>query len=68
MFKDKLNEAMIEKKMTTNALSERTGIPKKTLDEYRNGRNKEPTFSKGIKISDALEIDPHELLEEELRS
>lgn len=68
MFKDRLNEIMKEKNITTQVLSEKTGITLYSLNDYRSGKRKEPSFSKGIKISDALDVDPHVLLEEELRS
>ena len=60
-----LNEIMKAKKITSQQLSEMTGIPKKTIDDYRGKRMKEPSFSKGLKIADALDLDPHELFREE---
>ena len=57
-----LNKIMKEKKMTSQELSEKTGIPKRTIDDYRSARKKEPSLSRGLKIADALGVDPRELL------
>ena len=64
MIKFVLGEIMKDKKITSQQLADRCGISKRTIDEYRN-RSKEPSLSKGLKIADALEIDPHELIKEE---
>lgn len=56
-----LKEIMNEKKITSHQLSDETGISKRTIDEYRSKRRKEPSLSNGLKISDALGIDPHDL-------
>jgi len=56
-----LRELMSQKGITSQELAEKTGIPKRTIDEYRSNRRKEPSFSNGLKIADALELDPHEL-------
>lgn len=56
-----LDEVMKELKITTKALSEMTGIPKQTLDAYRAGR-REPSLSIGLRIADALRVDPHRLI------
>ncbi len=53
-----------KKMITSREISEKTGIPLQTIDQYRSGR-KEPSFSRGMKIADALQVDPHELLKEE---
>ena len=58
-----LKEVMSELNVTSQLLSERTGIPKRTIDEYRSKRRKEPSLSNGLKIADALGIDPHELIQ-----
>lgn len=50
--------------VTSASLSEKTGIPKRTIDEYRT-RRKEPSLSNGLKIADALGVDPHELIKED---
>ena len=57
-----LSEIMKEKGMTSQQLSDLTGISKRTIEEYRGSRKKEPSLSNGLKIADALGIDPHELL------
>ena len=56
-----LDEVMKELNVTTKRLSELTGIPKQTLDAYRVGR-REPALSVGLKIADALGVDPHRLV------
>lgn len=60
-----LSEIMKEKGMTSQQLSDITGISKRTIEEYRGSRKKEPSLSNGLKIADALGIDPHELLKKE---
>lgn len=55
-----LREICVEKGITSNKLAELTGISKRTIDEFR-GRRREPYLSVGLKIADALGIDPHEL-------
>lgn len=60
-----LSKLMKEKCITSQQLSELTGISKRTIDEYRGSRKKEPSLSNGLKIADALNVDPHELLEGE---
>ena len=60
-----LNEIMKDRKITSRELSEKTNIPKRTIDEYRGARRKEPSLSNGLKIADALGIEPHELIREE---
>lgn len=59
-----LKEIMQERNITSQALANLTGISKRTIDEYRSARRKEPSLSNGLKIADALNIDPHELLTE----
>ena len=59
-----LKEIMQERNITSQALADLTGISKRTIDEYRSARRKEPSLSNGLKIADALNIDPHELLTE----
>lgn len=59
-----LDEVMKELQVTTKTLSERTGIPKQTLDAYRAGR-REPALSVGLRIADALGVDPHRLVKDE---
>ena len=59
-----LREVANELGISSREIAERTGIPKKTIDEYRT-RRKEPSLSKGLKIADALGIDPHKLIAEE---
>lgn len=58
-----LDQIMKEKKITSKALAEKTGIPKRTIDDYRGSRKKEPSLSRGLKIADALGVDPRKLIE-----
>ncbi len=58
-----LREICNQLNVTSATLAEKTGIPKRTIDEYRT-RRKEPSLSNGLKIADALGIDPHELIKE----
>lgn len=58
-----LADIMKEKGITSQELSEKTGIPKRTIDEYRGSRKKEPSLSKALKIADALNVNPRELIE-----
>lgn len=60
----KLGKVMTEKNITSQALAEKAGIPKQTIDQYRTGR-REPSFTKGMIIAEALGVDPRELIEEE---
>lgn len=48
---------------TTIRLANETGISKRTLDHYRNG-TRQMNLINGLKIADALGIDPHELIKE----
>ena len=59
-----LREICKEKEVTSAYLSEKTGIPLSTINEYRT-RRKEPSLSNGLKIADALGIDPHLLISED---
>ena len=60
-----LSEVMKAKKITSQALADKTGITKQTIDQYRSGRRKEPSFTNGLKIAKALEVDPYELIKED---
>jgi len=53
MFHEKLDQAMLEKRMNITALSDATGIGKPSLSQYRNGKH-EPDDVKKIKIAKAL--------------
>ena len=57
-----LKEIMKEKNITSQSLSDKTGISKRTIDEYRSSRRKEPSLSNGLKIADALGVEAHELI------
>lgn len=59
-----LKEIMEEKKITSQALADKCGIPKQTIDQYRTGR-REPSFTKGIIIAQALDVDPRDLIKED---
>lgn len=61
----RLTEIMQDRGVTSENLAELTGIPKTTISEYRSARKKEPSLSRGLKIADALGIDPHELIKDE---
>lgn len=61
-----LNQIMNELGWTTVRLSLETGIPKRTLDHYRNG-TRQMNLVNGLKIADALGIDAHELIKEPLK-
>ena len=56
-----LDEVMKELKVKTRDLAEMTGISVRTLESYRNGR-REPALSVGLRIADALGVDPHRLV------
>lgn len=56
-----LSDVLNEKKISTNQLAILTGISKRTLDHYRD-MSRKISLENGLKISDALGIDPHELL------
>jgi len=56
-----LDEVMKELKIKTKDLAEKTGISVRTLESYRNGR-REPALSVGLRIADALGVDPHRLV------
>jgi transcriptional regulator with XRE-family HTH domain len=55
---------MKEKKVTSQQLADLTGISKRTIDEYRGGRRKEPSFTNGLKIAKALKVNPYDLIKE----
>lgn len=58
-----LDEVMKSLNVTSKALAEKTGISQRTIEAYRIGR-REPSLSAGLKIADALNVDPHRLLKE----
>lgn len=60
-----LKEVMQDLKMTSQKLADKTGISKRTIDEYRSSRRKEPSLSNGLKIADALGIDAHDLFSDD---
>ena len=57
-----LSDIMKEKNMSSKELSEMTGIPQRTIEEYRGKRKKEPPLSRGIKLAEALGVNPKELI------
>lgn len=59
----KLAEVMKTKKVTAQQLADISGIPKRSIEGYRAGR-REPSFSVGLIIAKALEVDPYDLLDE----
>lgn len=58
-----LKELMKEKDISTSQLSEITGISKRTLEGYISRRRK-ISFENGLKIADALGVDPKLLIKE----
>ena len=56
-----LDDVLKELQVTTKKLSEMTGISQRTLESYRNER-REPSLSVGLRIADALGVDPHRLV------
>ena len=60
-----LKEIMLEKNITSQELANKTGISKRTIDEYRGSRRKEPSYSNGLKIAKALGVDPYDLIKED---
>lgn len=59
-----LTKVMKEKKVTTQKLSEVTGINKRTLENYRTGR-RSMNLQTGLMIAKALDANPYELLPDE---
>lgn len=59
-----LTKVMKEKKVTTQKLSEMTGINKRTLENYRTGR-RSMSLQTGLMIAKALDVNPYELLPDE---
>ena len=55
-----LTKIMKQNKVTSQELAEVTGIGKRTIDDYRQGR-REPSFVNGLKIANAMGVDPFEL-------
>ena len=55
-----LTKMMKQKKVTSRELADATGISKRTIDDYRQGR-REPSFVNGLKIANAMGVDPFEL-------
>ena len=59
-----LTKVMKEKRVTTQKLSELTGINRRTLENYRAGyRNM--SLKTVLMIAKALDADPYDLLEDE---
>lgn len=61
-----LREILKERKITSQELSDKTGIPVRTIGEYRSNRRKEPSLSNGLKIADVLGVDAHDLFSDKL--
>lgn len=47
--------------LSQEALAERCGLDQTSISKLELGIVSEPLFTKGLKIADALELDPHEL-------
>lgn len=56
-----LNRIMTKDGVSTVQLHVLTGIPKRTLDHYRSG-TREMSLVNGLKIADALHVEPWELI------
>jgi len=62
---ENLNRIMSARKISSRELAEMTGLPKQTIDAYRRRKSpRMPSFDAGMRIADALGVDPHELLDE----
>ena len=62
---ENLNKIMFAKKVSSKDLALMTGLPKQTIDAYRRRKSpRMPSFDAGMRIADALGVDPHELLDE----
>jgi len=61
-----LNKIMVELGWSTIRLANETEIPKRTLDHYRDG-TRQMNLVNGLKIADALGVDPHDLIKDETR-
>ena len=60
---ENLNKIMSAKKVSSKDLALMTGLPKQSIDAYRRLKNpRMPSFDVGMRIADALGVDPHELL------
>lgn len=59
-----LGEVMRERGITSAELAELSGVPLRSITEYRSARRKEPSLSTGLRLADAMEIDPHEFYRE----
>lgn len=47
--------------LSQEALADRCGLAQTSISKLELGIITEPLFTKGLKIADALELDPHEL-------
>ena len=59
-----LTKVMKEKRVTTQKLSDLTGINRRTLENYRAG-HRNMSLKTGLMIAKALDADPYDLLEDE---
>ena len=60
-----IKEIMAEKNLTTEALAKKAGVSKRTLDPYMSGKSKWKN-ARGqvlLAVADALDLDPHILVE-----
>lgn len=60
----KLDQMMKAQGMTAQKLSEVSGVNKRTIEAYRSGR-REPSLRAGLKIAEALNVSPYDILEDE---
>ncbi|MBQ2956152.1 MAG: helix-turn-helix transcriptional regulator [Clostridia bacterium] len=65
LFKDRLREARLNRKMTQAELAERIGVVKSTIAGYEAGRS-EPDMEKFALIMSVLNVDANSLLRDEM--
>jgi transcriptional regulator with XRE-family HTH domain len=56
-----LKEARGRARLTQRQLAEKSRVDQRAISKLENGLSREPMFSTGLALADALEIDPHRL-------
>lgn len=56
-FRERIRSAMTESKMTVRELSERTGIPARTIEDWRSGIGAPAKYTQDIVLA-AIKRDP----------
>lgn len=56
-----IREARKRLKLSQRALADRVGAEQSDISKLELGKVGEPRFTKGLRIADALELDPHHL-------